>query len=488
MSVVKFGGTSLAGTERMRAAARIVAAHRRDSSVVCVVSAMAGVTDTLLRITEQVTTGAITGTITGITSDVTTTMLTDLRTRHQRTLTALATTTSIPGTTSITTRFETLWSALEEDLERLRTLDDEQADLRAHAVAAFSGWGERFSVLLFSAALAAEGIPTSAHEGEPIILAPLAASGTESGTAASARPWEHLAPSVAATREAVAPWIRAQLDAGRVPVLPGYLGRTPDGLVTILGRNGSDYSASILAAALRARSLTIYSDVAGLHRADPSVVHEAELLPALTYADAAEIAALGARILHPATMRPLAAAGIPLHLRSAFTPDAPGTHVGDADFVRDHRGRARGREAWVVVARPLLAEQPLFGSPAEWAPGLVEVAGVFLAHAELPAREDDHLSLPSLVPPSLVAPWRASDGPFSGALDLLAAAPRPVGLALSGRRLSVAVPTAESAAMQRRLYAALWRATNSAGHNGHTHTEYISETGARDLAERRRTS
>ncbi|HLJ80560.1 MAG TPA: aspartate kinase, partial [Ktedonobacterales bacterium] len=396
MIVVKFGGTSLAGTERMRAAARIVAALGRDSSVVCVVSAMAGVTDTLLQITEQVTTGAITGTITGITTSATTTTpLTGLRTRHQHTLTALTTTASIPEITSITTRFETLWSALEADLEHLRALGDEPADVRSHAVAAFSGWGERLAVLLFSAALAAEGVAASVYEGEPIILAPRAASGVESAAAASARPWDRLAPSVAATREAVAPWIHAQLDADRVPVLPGYLGRTQYGLVTILGRNGSDYSAAVLAAALSARSLTIYSDVAGLHRADPRVVYEAELLPALTYADAAEIAALGARVLHPDTMRPLAAAGIPLHLRSAFTPDAPGTRVGGADFVRDH---VHGRESWVVAARPLLAEQPLFGSPAEWAPGLVEVAGVFLAHADLPAREDDHLSLPSPAP------------------------------------------------------------------------------------------
>ena len=482
MIVVKFGGTSLAGTERMRAAARIVAAQRRDTSVVCVVSAMAGVTDTLLRITEQVTTGTITGTITGITTGAT--LLTDLRTRHQHVLTALTTTASIPEITSITSRFEALWSALEADLERLRALPAEPADVRAHAVAAFSGWGERLSVLLFSAALAAEDVSATGFDGEPIVLAQRVDSGEGHGAHASARPWERLAPSVAATREAIAPWIRAQLDGGMVPVLPGYLGHTLDGLVTILGRNGSDYSAAVLAAALRARSLTLYSDVAGLHRADPRVVADAELLPALTYADAAEIAALGARVLHPATLRPLAAAGIPLHLRSAFAPEAPGTDVGGAAFVGD---RVCGGEFWVVVARPLSAEQPLFGSPAEWAPGLVEVAGVFLAHADLPAHEDDHLALPSL-PIYDTPPCRASDGPFSGALDLLAATPRPVGLALSGRRLSVAVDAAESVAMQRRLYAALWRATSQPGHTNKARPAHLAEADLPDLAERRRTS
>jgi len=474
--VVKFGGTSLAGTERMRAAARIVAVNRRDSSVVCVVSAMVGVTDTLLRITEQLTTGMITGTTTGIITGAD--QLTDLRTRHQHVLTALTTTASTPEITSITSRFETLWSALEADLDRLRALPASPADVRAHAIAAFSGWGERLSVLLFSAALIAEGVPASGFEGEPITLVSRTASGQESIGPAHTRPWERFAPSVAATREDIAPWVHTRLGAGKVPVLPGYLCRTRDGLVTILGRNGSDYSAAILAAAICAQSLTIYSDVAGLHRADPRIVPEADLLPVLTYADAAEIAALGARVLHPATLRPLAAAGIPLHLRSAFTPDARGTEIGTAAFVRD---RARGREAWVVAARPLSTEQPLFGSPAEWAPGLVEVAGVFLAHADLTGREDDHLSLPALPPSDAALRW-ASDGPFTGALDLLAAAPRPVGLALSGRRLSLAVAAAESAATQCRLYAALWRAT------AHTRPEYLSDTEQLDLAERRRTS
>lgn len=484
MIVVKFGGTSLAGTERMRAAARIVAALRRDTSVVCVVSAMAGVTDTLLQITEQVTTGAITGTKTGITTEAT--LMTDLRSRHQHALTALTTTASIPEITSITitSRFEALWTALEADLERLRALPAEPVEARAHAVAAFSGWGERLSVLLFRAALTAEGVPASGFDGEPIVLVRRVESGEDHGAPVSARPWERFAPSVTATREAVAPWIRAQLGAGMVPVLPGYLGHTPDGLVTILGRNGSDYSAAVLAAALRASSLTLYSDVAGLHRADPHVVSAAELLPALTYADAAEIAALGARVLHPATLRPLAAAGIPLHLRSAFAPEAPGTDVGGAAFVGD---LVCGRESWVVVARPLSAERPLFGSPAEWAPGLVEVAGVFLAHADLPAHEDDHLSLQAL-PTRETATCRTSDGPFSGALDLLAAAPRPVGLALSGRRLSVAVAAAESAATQRRLYAALWRATGQPGQTSRIRLSHTPVAGEGDLMERRRTS
>ena len=470
MIVVKFGGTSLAGTERMRAAARIVAAHRRDSSVVCVVSAMAGVTDTLLRIAEQTTSGTTTGTQS----------LMELRTRHEGILTALTTTVSTPETTqSSPARFETLWSALEADLARLRTTAARPADRRAHAVAAFSGWGERLAVELLSAALVAEGVPARAcADDEPVILTHTLSPINEDARGERRAPWERLAPSVAATRQTTAPLLRAQLAGGRVPVLPGYLGRTRAGLVTILGRNGSDYSAAVLAAALGAGAVYIYSDVAGVHRADPHAVPDAKPLPALTYADAEELARLGARVLHPATLRPLAAAGIPLHLRSAFAPDAPGTDIGTAAFVQE---RTHGPVAWVVTAKPLLPERPLFGPASDWAPGLVEVAGVFLTHADLPAREDDHLAEPATCAFGSVSRI-ASDGPFSGALDLLSAPPRPVGLALSGRRLSVAVPIAESTDMQQRLHAALWRATSRSWH------ESPLDGGAPGISERRHTS
>jgi aspartate kinase len=457
--VVKFGGTSLAGTERMRAAARIVAAHRRDQSVVCVVSAVAGVTDALMSTIEQAMRGDTAWQAT----------VAEISTRHQDTLDEL---TRTAGTTPTTTsRFATALAALAADIQRMRATPFATEKARAHAVAAYSGWGERLAVLLFAQVLAGEGVAAAPFAGEPVALVarPGLAEHASIGDIGEPRhEWPdlsvaRLAPSVAATRELLAPHVADWQAAGLVPVLPGYLGRTRDGLVTTLGRNGSDYSAAVIAAALHAEAVYLYSTVAGVHRADPHVVPEADVLPALTYADAAEAAALGARVLHPATLRPLAAAGIPLRLRNTLAPDDAGTDVGAfGHFV----GADLESSGWVVTARTLPSERPLREAQPAGELGLVEVTGLFFRHAEWAAREDDHLCAPADEPSesSDNSMGGRNDGPVSGALALLTAPPLPVSLAVSARRISVTVPAAESAATQRRLYRALAHAEARAGH------------------------
>lgn len=478
--VVKFGGTSLAGTERMRAAARIVAAKRRDQSVVSVVSAMAGVTDALIRIAEQMTT-----TTTGMTGITGVTLLDEMRIRHLETITELTTSTTTGSIPTTLRGFETAWEALEADLAQLRDTLFASDVARAHAAAAFSGWGERLSVLLFAAALEAEGLAVFRHPGEPVVLvervgaAGIAGMDDAGGEPASRPsgadvPWEWLAPSVRATREELAAVVAAPLDAGVTVVVPGYVAHTREGLVTTLGRNGSDASAAVVGAALGAEAVYLYSDVAGLRRTDPRVVPEAALLPALTYADAAELAALGAKVLHPATLRPLVAAGIPLHLRSAFHPEAQGSDIVTAAHLAEMRastvaadGASAGHTPWVVVAHPVSTNNPLLGLRGEAdLSGLIEITGVFLRHADIEAREDDHLEPDVSLTPIIDAagrPAAAGSGPVSGALALLNEAPLPIALSLSARRIRVAVPAEEATATQRRLYQALIRADERAG-------------------------
>lgn len=484
MIVVKFGGTSLAGTERMRAAARIVAAQRRGQNVVCVVSAMAGITDALLRTITQIATGETTWQRT----------LTGIREQHQQTLTALTTTITTTGsipTPTITSRFEMAWVALEADLASLVADNFSSEAARAHTRAAFSGWGERLSVLLFAAALAAEGVDASALLEEPVVMVERRAANMAGAHAADADVhWEHLAPSVGATRAHLRMLFAETENAAGVVVLPGYVARMPGGVITTLGRNGSDASAAVIAAALDAEALYLYSDVAGVRRADPQIVAEATLLPRLTYADASEIAALGARVLHPATLRPLAAAGIPLYLRTTFAPNAPGTDIGPVELLWNDAEPAPAQE-WIVVAHPLSAANPLFVKMADDVNMLVEVTGLFLRHADLIAREDDLLAdapLAAVLPDSLEsqALHQAGDGPVSGALALLADAPRPFGLSLTARRISVAVPAAEAVATQRRLYAALAHATERARMYAHTYTCEAQENEA--LADWRQSS
>ena len=303
MLIVKFGGTSLAGAERIRAAARIVAAHRREQPVVCVASAMAGVTDRLIQISDLArrNDGAWHA------------LLEETWLRHQHTLAEL--TANASSALEQAARLAAVWTALQADLDAMIELPAALHRARHHAGSAFSAWGERLSILLVTAALAAENIAAVPFEEAPVMLVEHDAS-------------QQLVASVEATREWLAPQVQAVLHAGSIVVMPGYLARTRQGMLTTLGRNSSDYSAALIGAALHASAVYLYSDVAGIYSADPCIVPEAELLPALTYDEAALIASGGAKVLHPGTIRPLASQRIPLQLRSALYPDAPGTTIG----------------------------------------------------------------------------------------------------------------------------------------------------------------
>lgn len=300
MIVVKFGGSSLAGAQRMLAAARIVASHTRSEPVVCVVSAMAGVTDQLITLAK----------LTLARSSAQRALYTELRAWHKETLTTLAS----PAGQEYPSALAPLWIALEADAAALMATDEGRA--RDEAIAVFSAWGERLSVRIFQAALARLGLEASCFEDAPVIVE---------------RNASHIPHEIVSVGETCA-WLREPIENmlywGQTPILPGYLALTRDGYYTTLGRNGSDHSAAVIAAALDASEVYLYSDVAGIFQADPHLEPQAKLLTTLTYDEAATIAARGARALHPATLPPLAQRHIPLHLRSAFDPDAPGTDIG----------------------------------------------------------------------------------------------------------------------------------------------------------------
>ena len=117
------------------------------------------------------------------------------------------------------------------------------------------------------------------------------------------------------------------LQAGMLPVITGFNGATADGRPTTLGRGGSDFSASILAAALDAQELWIWTDVDGIMSADPRLVPNAKVLDELSFAEAAELAYNGAKVLHPRTLAPLVEKRIPVWSKNSFAPEKPGTRI-----------------------------------------------------------------------------------------------------------------------------------------------------------------
>lgn len=336
MRVVKFGGSSVADAARMRRVAALVAELRAQGPVAVVVSAMAGVTDALIRAGQS----AIAG------DPRLPERLDDVALRHHEAWAALS------GAPPI--EFERLWSALTADAHTLaRRGAGQDTAARERLVARFSGWGERLVVGLLAAALREAGITAEAFDQAPVTLHGAAGAETEPE------------PSPLATRALLLPRLAMLVMRGGVPVLPGYIARDTAGAQTTLGRNGSDHSAAVIAAALGAERLTIYSDVPGMLTADPRVAPDATLLPALTYAEAQRMATLGARALHPRTIEPVARWGIPLELRATETPHAPGTDIMPESALP--WGRARDG-AWIVAARPLGADARLAEVTAAWLP------------------------------------------------------------------------------------------------------------------------
>jgi aspartate kinase len=181
-----------------------------------------------------------------------------------------------------------------------------------------------------------------------IIAAALAAAGVDSAWVDSRRviatdeAYMCAAPLVAPTREAVSREIMPFLEAGRVPVLGGYVGATVDGVTTTLGRGGSDYSAAVVAAAIRdlcrddvdappadeaPLEIQIWTDVDGMLTADPRIVHAPRVVPQLSFGEASELAYFGAKVLHPSTILPAVERDIPVRILNSRRPEGSGTLI-----------------------------------------------------------------------------------------------------------------------------------------------------------------
>ena len=145
-----------------------------------------------------------------------------------------------------------------------------------------------------------------------------------------------------------------------VPVMPGFIGRTTTGLVTTLGRNGSDYSATVIGAALDCTEVSIYTDVDGVLSADPRIVANARLLPRLSYAEAARLSWFGAKVLHPRTLIPIAHLNIPVRVRNTFRPQSRGTVVGSERTQRSAAAAITVRHQLALIT---VENTDMFGAP-----------------------------------------------------------------------------------------------------------------------------
>ncbi len=173
--------------------------------------------------------------------------------------------------------------------------------------------GERLSSVLLARYLEATGIPARAVNGSDLIVTDAV--------------FGNASPLMDLTREKCQQRLQPLIEQGIVPVITGFNGATVDGRTTTLGRGGSDFSASILAAAMDADELWIWTDVDGIMTADPRLVSDVAVLDEVTYAEAAELAYNGAKVLHPRTLAPLVEKQIPVWSKNSFAPEKPGTKI-----------------------------------------------------------------------------------------------------------------------------------------------------------------
>ena len=294
--VMKFGGTSVENAAAIRRVAQIVRS-RLGSRPVVVVSALSKVTDRLLLMGKAAARG-----------DLETAMqvLQELRQRHQE------------------VALDLVHGADHERVQQSLTLDFEIVSELIRGIAAvgeFSprtqdsllGFGECLSSKIASAAFIENGLNVALVDAHDCIV-------TDTAHTQATPLWDQ-------TNEHLARLLTPLLEAGQIPLLGGFIGATCDGIPTTLGRGGSDFSAAIVGAGLNAERIEIWTDVDGIMTSDPNVCPDALRIERMSFAEAAELAYFGAKVLHPATLLPAMRQNIPVYVLNSRNPDCEGTEI-----------------------------------------------------------------------------------------------------------------------------------------------------------------
>ncbi len=343
---MKFGGTSVGSVEAIARLADIVRRSQDNTlhptpgiecrQVTVVISAMSGVTNDLIRAAQQ----AVRGDAPAVNQ-----IIQAMRQRHLDALIRLA-----PDAGA---RF-----GFENDIDNLLTHIHSLCraitvlgELTPRGLDVISGTGERLAVRLVAAALQAQGIPAQAIEAGELII-------TDDHFGAAN-------PLMEQTRDETRARLLPLLEQGITPVITGFIGATAEGVLTTLGRGGSDYSGTLIGACLDSDEIWIWSDVDGVMTADPRVVPEAQTIERLSFAEAAEFSYFGAKVIHPKTTLPAIERKIPIRIINSFNPEHPGTWIvaGGAGPTRANGHPVKGITAIKQVSQITVEGRGMMGIP-----------------------------------------------------------------------------------------------------------------------------
>jgi aspartate kinase len=295
ITVIKFGGTSIKDRTAFERVSRIVAA-KKAAPLIVIVSAMSGVTDALIASFRGVFTHGVRESLA---------QLEEHFARHLEVGQGLS-----------MARFACLEKLVEasrrEILQLLeRAAQDHAPNLCLHD--AIASHGERLAANLLTLVFEEHGIPAAYVDARCCVIT--------NGDHGAAK------PLFAELRRRATGQLLPLLKKKQIPVLGGFIGSTMQGVTTTLGRGSSDYSATLIGAALRAREIEIWTDVDGIQTADPRLVKGTRTVPHISYAEATQLAKLGARVMHPKMIEPVIADGIPIRILNSYAPEHRGTLI-----------------------------------------------------------------------------------------------------------------------------------------------------------------
>jgi aspartate kinase len=319
MLVIKFGGTSVGDAEKVAGAIEIVA-QRHHLQPVVVVSALAGVTNELVAASEAACAQD---------PEKVSSIIAAVRQRHEDVALRLVQQKS--------DFLEAFIRQLDRQIEEIQTIlrgISLLGEITPRARDKVMATGEKLSSVLFAYTMMMRALPATHVHSEEVIWTDDRFGGAT--------------PDMDLTREAAGRVLLPLLERKRIPVMGGFIGRTRQGATTTLGRNGSDYSAAIVGAALSADEVQIWTDVDGLLTCDPRLVPSARVIDLLSFAEAAELAWFGAK-LHPRTLEPAIAADIPIRVLNTHNPDSPGTLITRTGAEPSSGPRSIARKKGVTI-------------------------------------------------------------------------------------------------------------------------------------------